>query len=411
MKLKTKLVLSCAGIASFLPLLSATSCTEKISDAAQDILKKITNIPDNTANNTQKQNEQKSIFSGDKIQIMSWNIENFGGTNDNALSNKVYGLAGTIFHVSPDIVAIQEINSNSGDKLQRITDLLNNFEKERSDNKTKNSWTFVTSETIKNPNFPNSIEDFGFIYKENVVSVVQKDGQEVKKLLTNYDFTRYPFLVDFQVNGKDDVLSLVTFHLDSPGNSASKNEQASKQYNGQGEQEVKEALMFPKIILDLKNAGVTNDIILLGDTNIMAENQALFETQEFIQNNIKTAYREFAQNVNEHYKSSLRQTATYKKSGKSAGYSQPYDKFVYLDQGAENIAPVAPEQYRVDLLKAYDTQGGWLDLKTGQQKWWNIYSKNTSYVNKNSVPWYELVTNISDHAPVLLDYYLTKTTS
>ncbi|VEU78100.1 Uncharacterised protein [Mycoplasmopsis columbinasalis] len=46
-------MLSFTEITSFLPLFLATSYTEKINDTAQDILKKITNIPDNTANNTQ----------------------------------------------------------------------------------------------------------------------------------------------------------------------------------------------------------------------------------------------------------------------------------------------------------------------------------------------------------------------
>ncbi|EGV00232.1 membrane nuclease MnuA [Mycoplasmopsis columbina SF7] len=338
--------------------------------------------------------------NNEKLNIMSWNILNFGGEDSIKNSNKVLGIAKTILYKNSDIVALQEINDGDGAKVKRIVDTLNELDK-------NNQWVFASSKSEPNPQYATQREQFAFVYKSNKVDLYKSDN------LRKYNYVRYPFIAYFRDKNAKNDFALINIHLDSPGSpsnpkSTKQNDEASEIYSGQGNKEVQEAQDLAVIIKELKK-DYPHDILVMGDTNIKNTNNLIFETKEFTENGIKLAYKEFAKNLNEYYKTSLSTLEAYKKDGQKRGYVNAYDKFIYLDQNEQNIMPLEPENYRVDLLHAFDTNGGWLNLSEHQQLWYQMPQNKGKYVNANSVPWYELIRgDISDHAPVMIEYKLNQ---
>lgn len=129
------------------------------------------------------------------LQIVSWNIANFGGSKD---ANEIAYMAKKLRNA--DIVAIQEV-SVSPKGPQAIAKLVDEL------NRTGAKWDYVLSEPTNGP----GTERYAFLFKTKNVAIRQK-GFLIKEL--DNDIDREPFYQKFEVrgNGLVTTISLVNIH-------------------------------------------------------------------------------------------------------------------------------------------------------------------------------------------------------
>jgi|YNPMSStandDraft_2_1061718.scaffolds.fasta_scaffold01588_1 endonuclease/exonuclease/phosphatase family metal-dependent hydrolase len=129
------------------------------------------------------------------LQIVSWNIANFGASKD---ANEIAYMAKKLRNA--DIVAIQEV-SVSPKGPQAIAKLVDEL------NRTGAKWDYVFSEPTNGP----GTERYAFLFKTKNVAIREK-GFLIKEL--DNDIDREPFYQKFEVrgNGLVTTISLVNIH-------------------------------------------------------------------------------------------------------------------------------------------------------------------------------------------------------
>lgn len=129
------------------------------------------------------------------LQIVSWNIANFGGSKDD---KEIAYIARKLRNA--DIVAIQEI-AISPKGVQAIAKLVDEL------NRTGAKWDYILSEPTNGP----GTERYAYLFKTKNVAIKQK-GFLIKELDNEID--REPFYQKFEVkgNGLTTSISLVNIH-------------------------------------------------------------------------------------------------------------------------------------------------------------------------------------------------------
>lgn len=178
-------------------LLILLSCSEQNTSKLQNILEQEIHLTDlQTENPLNKRKKQKVIQNdGIILQIVSWNIANFGGSKDD---KEIAYIAKKLRNA--DIVAIQEI-AISPKGVQAIAKLVDEL------NRTGAKWDYILSEPTNGP----GTERYAFLFKTKNVAIKQK-GFLIKELDNEID--REPFYQKFEVkgNGLTTSISLVNIH-------------------------------------------------------------------------------------------------------------------------------------------------------------------------------------------------------
>ncbi|VEU78101.1 endonuclease/exonuclease/phosphatase family protein [Mycoplasmopsis columbinasalis] len=334
---------------------------------------------------------------------MTWNIQTFGGATTDRQSPRYYAVLETLKRIDADIYALQEIVKNGGDKkAKNLAEDLNKFEETKTDN--RNTWEIQTL-LSENPNKKGQAEYFAFLYKSNKVS-----ASNLRLFLdaeNSIDFASPPLLADFQLLNSKDKFTLGTFHLDAPGAKKGK-EEASVEFSGQGAQEVKEAIGLAKIFETFKAENTTGDLIIMGDSNIKDNHsEKIFQSDTYVNLNVKTGYRDFANNL-KNYRTTFNGEG-WKESKGNDNYKNSYDKFLILDQGPTNVELAQPEEYRVNVADAFlpPDKGGYLDKMLASEYYIKVKKDESKYKDANSVPISALLSNFTDHAPAVIFYTYT----
>ncbi|WP_047246514.1 endonuclease/exonuclease/phosphatase family protein [Maribacter thermophilus] len=135
-----------------------------------------------------------SSYSQQKdIRLISWNIQDFGKTKNNAELEQIAELVR-----DADIVAIQEVVAGYGgaQAVAKLSDLLN---------RKGAKWDYVISDPTESPKY--ATERYAFIWKTKHIKIKNR-GRLLSELKTVID--REPFLLDFFVENKR--FTIVNFH-------------------------------------------------------------------------------------------------------------------------------------------------------------------------------------------------------
>lgn len=166
------------------------------------------------------------------INIISWNIQDFGKTKSNDELNEMAELLR-----DADIVAIQEVVSGFGgaQAVAKLTDILN---------RKGAQWDYVISNPTRIPKYVT--ERYAIIWKTKYIKIKNR-GKLIKELESVID--REPFVLDFYMTDKK--LTLINFH--------------SRPHDKNPEAEITALTQFI-------NSNVTGNVILAGDFNVYEDN-------------------------------------------------------------------------------------------------------------------------------------------
>ncbi|WP_423997404.1 endonuclease/exonuclease/phosphatase family protein [Maribacter sp. IgM3_T14_3] len=164
----------------------------------------------------------------EEINIISWNIQDFGKTKSNDELNEMAELLR-----DADIVAIQEVVSGFGgaQAVAKLTDILN---------RKGAQWDYAISNPTRIPKYVT--ERYAIVWKTKHIKIKNR-GRLIKELETVVD--REPFILDFYL--KDKKLTLINFH--------------SRPHDKNPEAEIKALTQYI-------NSKITGPLILAGDFNV-----------------------------------------------------------------------------------------------------------------------------------------------
>ncbi|WP_341491541.1 endonuclease/exonuclease/phosphatase family protein [Mesomycoplasma ovipneumoniae] len=229
--------------------------------------------------NTQEPEKDLQKDNKQSIRVGFWNVKDYTNkinkSSKKANSAKTYALASIINSSESDVVGLAEITT-TGDG----TDIVNELEKL---NPTAGWKQMTTSKYGKT----NHEEKYTFLYKSSLLEMINfeensnpyliQDGIKLEK------WTRPVAAVKFKTktNIKKDF-TLAIGHFDAAGPYKKKNpkEEADSEAPKQGQQEANEARDLANVLAEIdKKDGLNNEIIFMGDTNILTENtEKLFES-------------------------------------------------------------------------------------------------------------------------------------
>lgn len=176
------------------------SCSERNQKQIQNVIEQqihSVNLEEERKYDSQNNKKKSKPIQNDgiPINIISWNIANFGGSKDN---NEIAYIAKKLRNA--DIVAIQEVvtGPKGAQAIARLVDELN---------RTGAKWDYVISDPTNGP----GTERYAFLFKTKNVSIKQK-GFLIKELDEEID--REPFYQKFEIkgNGLTTMISLVNIH-------------------------------------------------------------------------------------------------------------------------------------------------------------------------------------------------------
>ncbi|WNM15203.1 MnuA family membrane nuclease [Mesomycoplasma ovipneumoniae] len=229
--------------------------------------------------NTQEPEKDLQKNNNQSIRVGFWNVKEYTNKSKKKKKNtaKTYALASIINSSGSDVVGLAEITT-TGDGA----DIVNELEKL---NPTA-GWKQTTTNKYGKEN---QQEKYTFLYKSSLLEMINfeensnpyliQDGIKLEK------WTRPVAAVKFKTktNIKNDF-TLAIGHFDAQGkyNGRNKNrkEEADSEAPKQGQQEADEARDLDNVLNEIdKKDGLNNEIIFMGDTNILTENtEKLFET-------------------------------------------------------------------------------------------------------------------------------------
>lgn len=174
----------------------------------------------------------QSFSQQEEINIISWNIQDFGKTKSNDELNEMAELLR-----DADIVAIQEVVSGFGgaQAVAKLTDILN---------RKGAQWDYAISNPTRIPKYVT--ERYAIVWKTKHIKIKNR-GRLIKELETVID--REPFILDFYM--KDEKLTLINFH--------------SRPHDKNPEAEITALTQYVY-------SNVTGTVILAGDFNVNEDN-------------------------------------------------------------------------------------------------------------------------------------------
>lgn len=169
------------------------------------------------------------IFSQkDEINLVSWNIKDFGKTKNSEELNKIAEIVQDV-----DILAIQEVVAGFGgaQAVAKLTDILN---------RKGSKWDYVISDPTNSPKYVS--ERYAFIWKTHRIKIKNRGW-----LITELDslIDREPFLLHFYLDGKQ--FAVIDYH--------------SRPYNKDPESEIK---ALSKFVID----SLKTPVLIAGDFNV-----------------------------------------------------------------------------------------------------------------------------------------------
>ncbi|WP_341508388.1 MnuA family membrane nuclease [Mesomycoplasma ovipneumoniae] len=243
----------------------------------------------NSINETEKKNKnQEKIQEPEKdlqkdnnqsIRVGFWNIKKYTNKINKKQSNnaKTFAIANVINSTGSDAVGLAEITT-TGDGADIVKEL------EKLDPSA--GWKQITTNKYGKKH---QEEKYTFLYKSSLLETINfeeksnpyliQDGIQLQK------WSRPVAAVKFKTktNIKNDF-TLAIGHFDSPGQYRGTNndrkENKDREAPGQGDQEANEARDLANVLAKIdEKDGPNNEIIFMGDTNILAKNtEKLFET-------------------------------------------------------------------------------------------------------------------------------------
>ncbi|WP_337904688.1 MnuA family membrane nuclease [Mesomycoplasma ovipneumoniae] len=240
-------------------------------------------------NETEKKNKnQEKIQEPEKdlqkdnnqsIRVGFWNIKKYTNKINKKQSNnaKTFAIANVINSTGSDAVGLAEITT-TGDGADIVKEL------EKLDPSA--GWKQITTNKYGKKH---QEEKYTFLYKSSLLETINfeeksnpyliQDGIQLQK------WSRPVAAVKFKTktNIKNDF-TLAIGHFDSPGQYRGTNndrkENKDREAPGQGDQEANEARDLANVLAKIdEKDGPNNEIIFMGDTNILAKNtEKLFET-------------------------------------------------------------------------------------------------------------------------------------
>ncbi|MDW2914322.1 hypothetical protein R7V41_02185 [Mesomycoplasma ovipneumoniae] len=241
------------------------------------------NKTENEKKNQQNTQEPEKDLQKDNIQSIRvgfWNILKYTNRINKSKKNtntaKTYALANIINSSGSDVVGLAEITI-TGDG----TDIVNELEKLNP----SVGWKQITTDKYGKEN---QQEKYTFLYKSSLLETINFEPKSNPYLIqegTKLTWARPVAAVKFKTktNIKNDF-TLAIGHFDAPGKYSGKNnkrkENVDSEARGQGDQEANEARDLVNVLAEIdKKDGPNNEIIFMGDTNILAENtEKLFES-------------------------------------------------------------------------------------------------------------------------------------
>ncbi|WP_053240171.1 endonuclease/exonuclease/phosphatase family protein [Mesomycoplasma ovipneumoniae] len=229
--------------------------------------------------NTQEPEKNMQKDNNQSIRLGFWNVKDYTNKiNSKKQTNtaKTFAIANVINSSGSDVVGLAEITT-TGDGV----DIVKELEKL---NPTAGWKQMTTSKYGKT----NHEEKYTFLYKSSLLEMVNFEENSNPYLIqdsTKLTWTRPVAAVKFQTktNIKNDF-TLVIGHFDTAGpykkSKKNRKEEPDSEAPKQGQQEAGEARDLANVLNEIdKKDGLNNEIIFMGDTNILAENtEKLFES-------------------------------------------------------------------------------------------------------------------------------------
>ncbi|WP_245576692.1 MnuA family membrane nuclease [[Mycoplasma] imitans] len=348
-------------IDKFLPSKKAEGSTGRFDGSSQPANPNLDNPP--------QSGEYKKV--GD-LRLMSWNVLNFGQRYQTT-SNKFMNIVRTIQISNADIVGLSEINYDDTTIVNRLQNALGS------------SWSYTFSGTNFNENYPRSRESVLILYKNKVVEPVSYSAINPDNI-----YTRPLWYTKFRTLYYG--YSFITFfgHFDAPGANTNNGETQADGYSQQGSQEIKESKAIATVFKDLKQQYPDVDIIGAADTNIKEANNSVFTSNEYSLN-----YIDFNDNKT-YYRTTL---------SEKNGYANSYDKWFVYDANQHNILKESDIPYKIDIINAFKNK---IWDRNKSLAAWLASPNGTRYPNPTD---FQLIKDVSDHAPIILDINFKPDTS
>ncbi|MDO6856967.1 hypothetical protein Q4504_00595 [Mesomycoplasma ovipneumoniae] len=278
-----------------------------------------------TVDETQKQNQnpqktqepEKDLQKDNNqlIRIGFWNVKDYTNkinkSSKKANSAKTYALASVINSSGSDVVGLAEITTTGdGADIVKELDELNHSA----------GWKQITTDEYGKEN---QQEKYTFLYKSSLLEMINFEVNSNPYLIqdgTKLKWTRPVVAVKFKTktNIKNNF-TLAIGHFDAQGKynggrNKKRKEEADSEAPKQGQQEADEARDLTNVLKEIdEKDGLNNEIIFMGDTNILTEN-----TEKLFESTLKS-YRLLLDKDE-------KTTLSSKKFGE---YSNSYDKIFY----------------------------------------------------------------------------------
>ncbi|MDW2923168.1 nuclease [Mesomycoplasma ovipneumoniae] len=281
---------------------------------------------------TQKPEKDLQKDNNQSIRVGFWNVKDYTNKingKKQANTAKTYALASVINYSGSDVVGLAEITT-TGDGA----DIVKELEKLNP----SAGWKEITTNKYGKTNHE---EKYTFLYKSSLLEMINfeensnpyliQDGIKLEK------WTRPVAAVKFKTktNIKNDF-TLAIGHFDAAGPYKKKNrkEEADSEAPKQGQQEANEARDLANVLNEIdKKDGLNNEIIFMGDTNILTEN-----TEKLFESTLKS------------YQLLLEKDEKTTLSSKFGEYKNSYDKIFYKgDLNAKNAK-------KYDLYSIFDNK-------------------------------------------------------
>ncbi|MDW2907733.1 hypothetical protein R7V47_01795 [Mesomycoplasma ovipneumoniae] len=267
--------------------------------------------------NTQEPEKDLQKDNNQLIRIGFWNVKDYTNkinkSSKKANSAKTYALASVINSSGSDVVGLAEITTTGdGADIVKELDELNHSA----------GWKQITTDEYGKEN---QQEKYTFLYKSSLLEMINFEVNSNPYLIqdgTKLKWTRPVAAVKFKTKTKTNIknnFTLAIGHFDAQGKynggrNKKRKEEADSEAPKQGQQEADEARDLANVLKEIdEKDGLNNEIIFMGDTNILTEN-----TEKLFESTLKS-YRLLLDKDE-------KTTLSSKKFGE---YSNSYDKIFY----------------------------------------------------------------------------------
>ncbi|MDW2924800.1 hypothetical protein R7Y11_01170 [Mesomycoplasma ovipneumoniae] len=343
------------------------------------------NKTENEKENQQNTQEPEKDLQKDNKQLIRvgfWNVKDYTNkinkSSKKANSAKTYALANVINSTGSDVVGLAEITT-TGDGADIV--------KELDELNPSAGWKQITTDEYGKEN---QQEKYTFLYKSSLLEMINFEVNSNPYLIqdgTKLTWTRPVAAVKFQnkTNIKNDF-TLAIGHFDAQGKYNGRNkkrkENVDSEAPGQGDQEANEARDLVNVLTQIdEKDGLNNEIIFMGDTNILAKNT---------ENLFKSTLESYKLLLDKEEKTTL--------SSEFGKYKNSYDKIFYKgDLNTKNAQ-------KYDLFSIFEKKIVDLEKYDEMRKQDKKQTKDKSRNPKDI----ERIKGISDHTMIYFDLELSQ---